>query len=370
MPMMPDFLPALAKRPIAVRTSLVAGILALGVAVIVSPRQPAEADTTREASIPAFAISAEGFTTASDVRPHNRMSLDIAEINQALSSFPPDYGTALARYAFGRHFNWRDSSHSLAFFADDYQGRMERTLPGATAMGLAPTFQHQFITSALMGTGPFGASGPRRSLSDAARISAAQSGILAAMLNWCRLEWTEASIRGPENGNWSLQNGSPKNWSELFAFWYGVDGENSLHEEMTRLADRFDLPEHPTRLITGPLATGQEVILTEAWPEEDAEQVWAALDVAALLLLLDRVADLDDAVAAGGDTALAAQWHIRGAWLTALDSFGRADAEAALEMHDMMMNGEDFPDAATLQAAVDEVIEQLDLDRGSFGRAI
>ncbi len=367
---MPEMPLTLTKMPLGARMSLLAGALALGTVVSLSSRQFAEADTTRDASIPAFALSAEGFTTASDVRPHNRISLDIAEINQALSSFPPDYEAALTRYAFGRHFNWRDSAHSLAFFADDYQGRMERTLPGAVAMGLDPTFQHQFMTSALMGTGAFVGSGSRRSLSDAARISAAQSGILAVMLNWCRLEWSQASIRGPENGNWSLQNGSPKNWSELFAFWYGVDGENSLHEEMTRIAERFELPEHPTRLITGPLATGQEVILTETWPEQEAQDVRNALDLAALLLMLDRVADLDAAVAAGGDTALAAQWHIRGVWLAALDPFGRADAEAALVMHEMITNSEEFPNAETLRAAIDQVITQLDLNKGSLGSAI
>ncbi|MGF1575480.1 MAG: hypothetical protein ACFCU9_05980 [Cyanophyceae cyanobacterium] len=358
----------LAKMPTFFRVSLLASFLAVGVVVGIHARDSAEAET--RSTIPAFALSAEGFTTAADVRPHNRISLDIADINEALSSFPPDYATALSRYAFGRHFNWRDSSHSLAFFADDYQGRMERTLPGVAAMGVDPSFQHQLIASALMGTGAFSGSGPRRSLPDAARISAIESGILATMLNWCRLEWTEASIRGPQDGNWSLANGSPKNWSELFAFWYGFEGQHSLHQEMTRISERFDLPEHPTRMLTTPLASGQVTLLTESWPEDDAEQVWAALDVAALLLLLDRVADLDDAMMAGGETAIAAQWHIRGAWLAAADSFGRADREQAQAIQDLLLNAEEFPDADTLRAAIRGVIDQLVMDPKQMGTAL
>ncbi|MEN9261306.1 MAG: hypothetical protein Q6L60_10125 [Thermostichus sp. HHBFW_bins_43] len=322
------------------------------------------------AEVPSFALSAEGFTTAADVRPHNRLSLDIAEINAALTAFPPDYSAALQRYAFGRYFNWRDSSHSLAFFADDYQGRMPRTLPGAMALGWDPTFQHQFLTSALMGTGAFSGQNQRRSLPDAARIAAIQSGILATVLNWCRLELTEASIRGPQNDNWSLANGSPKNWSELFAFWYGVEGRNSLHEEMSRISNRFGLPEHPTQRVTQPLAAGQPALLEKRWPETEATSVQEALDVAALLLFLDRVADLDAAVAAGGDTALAAQWSLRGAWLAAGDTFGRANPEEGKVLHDALGSAEEFPDASTLKQAVNQAIDQLALPRDAFGSAI
>ncbi len=322
------------------------------------------------ADVPSFALSAEGFTTAADVRPHNRLSLDIAEINTALSQFPPDYPSALSRYAYGRHFNWRDSSHSLAFFADDYQGRMQRTLPGAIALGLDPTFQHQFLASALMGTGAFSGQGQRRSLPDAARIAAIQSGILATVLNWCRLELTEASIRGPQNDNWSLANGSPKNWSELFAFWYGVDGQHSLHQEMSRIAERFGISEHPTQRVTQPLAAGQPALLEKRWPETEAASVQEALDVAALLLMLDRVADLDAAVAAGGDTALAAQWSIRGAWLAAGDTFGRANVEEGKALHDALWVAEEFPNATALKEAVNRAIDQLSLPRNAFGSAI
>lgn len=322
------------------------------------------------AEVPSFALSAEGFTTAADVRPHNRLSLDIAEINTALSQFPPDYAAALNRYAYGRHFNWRDSSHSLAFFADDYQGRMQRTLPGSMALGIDPTFQHQFLASALMGTGPFSGQGQRRSLPDAARIAAIQSGILATVLNWCRLELTEASLRGPQDDNWSLANGSPKNWSELFAFWYGVEGQHSLHQEMSRIAERFGIPEHPTQRVTQPLAAGQPALLEKRWPETEAAAVQQALDVAALLLMLDRVADLDAAVAAGGDTALAAQWSVRGAWLAAGDTFGRANGEEGKALHEALWVAEEFPTATTLKEAVNQAINQLSLPRNAFGSAI
>ncbi|NJL98647.1 MAG: hypothetical protein HC924_07430 [Synechococcaceae cyanobacterium SM2_3_2] len=82
------------------------------------------------------------------------------------------------------------------------------------------------------------------------------------------------------------------------------------------------------------------------------------------------MADLDDAMAAGGETAIAAQWHIRGAWLAAADSFGRADVEQAQAMQNLLTNTEEFPDATTLLTAVRAVIDQLGLDPNQLGAAL
>jgi hypothetical protein len=86
---MPEIAFTYAKMPTVFRLALIASFVAVGVVVSIHNRKSAGAETHR--NIPTFALSAEGFTTASDVRPHNRVSLDSADINEALSSFPPDY---------------------------------------------------------------------------------------------------------------------------------------------------------------------------------------------------------------------------------------------------------------------------------------
>jgi len=319
---------------------------------------------------PFFAIEGEGYTTEADVRPHNRLSLDLAEIRDSLSQLPPDFGHALNRYAFGRHFNWRDAAHSLAYFADNYQGRMPRTLPGMLVLESDPSFQHRFITGALMGVGPFEGGGQRRSAPDAARIAAIESGLLAVVLNWCRLELTEASIRGPKDGNWSLASGSPKNWNELFAFWWGVEGEHSLHAELSRIAERFALPDHPTKKLTAVLAKGQPELIAKRWSDENAAEVRQILDQASLLLLLDRAADLDSANAAGSETALAAHAALKGAWLAAGDGMARADETAAKALHEEIMRGKAAPAATAIKQAVAAAADKLGLAPASFGKAL
>jgi hypothetical protein len=312
-----------------------------------------------------FAISGEGFTTAADVRQHNRLPLDLAAIREALAEPEPDFARALARYAFGGGFAWRDSFHSLAYFADDYQGRMRRVLTGAMELEADPAFAHHQIVSALMGTGSFSGDGTRSQPAEMRRAFV-ETALLATILNWCRLELSEASIRGPERGNWSLANGSPKNWSELFAFWYGPEAEHSLHAEMTRIAERFDLPEHPTRLVTGPLTAGQPTLLDEEWPEAEARRLAQALDHAALLLLLDRTADLE---AADDPAALAA---VRGAWIAAGDSLARADVKAARDLQEALRADAVAPAglAAQIRGTIKASLAALELDAEGLGAAL
>jgi hypothetical protein len=322
------------------------------------------------AQTPRYSIGADGFVTAADVRAHSRMGLDIAEIRGALAQSPPDFAAALTRYAFGRHFAWRDSAHSLAYFADDYHGRMKRSLPGAALLEPDPAFQHRFMSAALMGTGLFEGGGPVRSTAAEARVAAIETGVLALLVNWCRLELSEASIRGPQANNWSLANGSPKNWSELFAFWHGPDGKHTLHDELGRIGTRFGVAEHPTRALTAALAAGQVALLEKRWPEAEAVSVRASLDQAALLIFLDRVADLDAGIAAGSTTALAARAALRAAWLAAGDSFARADEVAAKALHETITRGKDAPKAADLRAAARAVAGKLGIDPVRLGRAL
>jgi hypothetical protein len=325
---------------------------------------------TAPAQQPDFAIAGEGFVTAADVRAHNRLGLDLADIRTALAATPPDYAAALGRYAFGKHFDWRDSAHSLAYFADDYHQRMGRSMPGAAALFGDSSFQHRFMSAALMGTGFFEGAGQKRSTVDAARVAAINSGLVALVLNWCRLELSEASIRGPQNQNWSLQNGSPKNWNELFAFWWGPKGEHAIHAEASRMQARFNLPEHPTRLLTRPLADGQPTIIARTFPEAEARAVASVVDLMSILLLLDRAADLDAGLAAGGERALAARAAIQGAWLAASDAFGRADRTAAQALHGRIMSFREPISAAEIRGAAATVADRLGIARGRFGSAL
>jgi hypothetical protein len=323
-----------------------------------------------KAQQPDFALSGEGFVTAADVRAHNRLGFDLADIRSALTASPPDFPAALVRYAFGKHFEWRDSSHSLAYFADDYHQRMDRSVPGAVALFGDSSFQHRFMSAALMGTGLFEGSGQSRSIASAARISAIRSGLTALVLNWCRLELSEASIRGPRNQNWSLQNGSPKNWNELFAFWWGPDGAHSIHAEVDRIRARFRLPEHPTRLLTRPLADGQPKIIAKNFPDAEARLVASVVDLTSILLLLDRAADLDAELSAGGDRALAARAAVQGAWIAASDAFGRADAAAARTLHKRIMSFRAPLSASDIRDAAATAAERLGIPRSRFGSGL
>jgi hypothetical protein len=58
-----------------------------------------------------------GFVTASDVRPHNGLGQDRADMLAALGQTPPDWAEALTVYTWGRNFPWRDMTHSLGRFA-------------------------------------------------------------------------------------------------------------------------------------------------------------------------------------------------------------------------------------------------------------
>ncbi len=56
------------------------------------------------------------FTTAADVRPHNGLPQDFADILTALEAVSPAWGEALEIFAFGRNFPWREQTHSLGRF--------------------------------------------------------------------------------------------------------------------------------------------------------------------------------------------------------------------------------------------------------------
>ncbi len=268
--------------------------------------------TTPASAMEEWQIGAGPFVSASDVRNHNKMPLDVAGVNEHLAGETPDWQGALVLFAFGENF----ANHSLAKFTDNYNGRLSSHLPDATALHGTPSYANHALAAALSGTGPFAGAEP------AVRRAFVEAGLQAVVLNWSRYELGESQRKGTmAEPNWSLENGSPKNWNEIFAFYWGPDGQHSAFATVEAVAGG---PEVNAALFEA-LADGQEVLLTDTWAEVDAARVDAILDRASLLLLSDA---LDQAVASDDAGLAVAQAKAAGYWLAASDALG-GDATTA-----------------------------------------
>ena len=240
------------------------------------------------------------FVTASDVRDHNKAALDWRDLKALVTTSGPDWPEALRLYAYGRHF----ANHSLGIVADDYNGRFGAVLPLSSRHFGTPSFQALQWTGALMKTGRF------RRAPDAERVAFLIGAAPALMINWARYELGEAERKATATPqNWALTNGSPKNWNEIFAFYYGPEGKDSVFEAVAS-ADGNAVNDRLLAALSG----GQEALVKQTWPAEEARRVRALLDQASLVLLRH-------AIAAGldGDAALARQ-RAAGAWLAAAEA--------------------------------------------------
>jgi hypothetical protein len=273
------------------------------------------------AAVPAaaqdWALSHGPFTTAADVRPHNALPQDIADILDAIDAEPPAWGEALEIFAFGRNFPWREATHSLGRFTDDYNGTMPQVVPLSVGFFGDPTFQKDFLFSALAGTRQF------QDASDAARRAAFEAGAVAAVANWTRFELATSEAKAlAAEPNWALTNGSPKNWNEIFAFHWGPEGRHSVHAALAGI----DGGPATNEALLAALAEGQEPLLREEWPAETAAEVAALIDRGTLLLLHDALARAADAPGAEFDAARAAA---AGAWLAGAEPVLAADPDLA-----------------------------------------
>lgn len=285
------------------------------------------------------------FVTAADVRPHNALPGDIADMRAALATEAPDFAAALDIYAFGRNFPWRERTHSLGRFGDDYNGAMARVLPEAVAHFGGPEFQMAFVFAALAGTSRFQDASPE------GRIAAAEAGALATVVNWTRFELTMSESKSSAaEPNWDLSNGSPKNWNEIFAFHFGPEGGNSVHAALEALPGGAEV----NAALYDALARGQEQVVAETWPEAEAAEVAALIDRGALLLLADALASAAEAGAAELETA---QLRAAGLWLAAAEAVLPRDLAAA-ETIAAAVEGD--PDPALLHTAATAVTEVVD----------
>jgi len=269
------------------------------------------------ASIPAafaqdWQLSYGPFTTAADVSNHNRMPLDIADVNASLASAEPDWSEALSRFAFGGHF----ANHSLAIFTDNYNGRLTTHLSVSTEHFGSPSFQNHAINAALVGSGAF------RRVDDEIRTGFIETALISVAINWARYELGESERKAlMDEPNWSLQNGSPKNWNEIFAFYWGPDGQYSAFEAVAAI----DGGEAINAALLDALAEGQDVLLTEVWADVEAERVKTVLDRASIVLFADA---LNAAALADADTLPSLRARAAGYWLAAAEALAADEALA------------------------------------------
>jgi hypothetical protein len=254
-------------------------------------------------------LSHGGFVTASDVRPHNALPQDRGDMLAALAQTPPDWAEALTVYTWGRNFPWRDMTHSLGRFADNYNGAMPRVLPASVAHWGDPSFAVPPVFSALAGTGPFYQVAPE------ARIAFIEGATLATIINWTRFELVMSRSKAlAARPNWALTNGSPKNWNEIFAFHVGPGGQHSVHAALEAVPGGAAVN---AALYTA-LAEGQVYLLEQRWAEAEAAVVERLLHEGALRLFH---AALTAAAEAADDAARArAALYARGLWLAAAEA--------------------------------------------------
>jgi hypothetical protein len=265
---------------------------------------PAIADT-----LESWQLSHGGFVTASDVRPHNALPQDRGDILAALSGDTPDWAEALTIYTWGRNFPWRDMTHSLGRFADNYNGTMPAVLPLSVAHWDDPSFAVAPVYSALAGTAGFYQVAPE------ARIAFVEGATLATIINWTRFELAMSQRKAlAETPNWALTNGSPKNWNEIFAFLWGPEGRHSVHAALETVTGG---PEVNASLFAA-LADGQPHLLAERWAEAEAAVVDRLLHEGALRLFHSALTAADEAT---DDTArVNAIMRARGLWLAAAEA--------------------------------------------------
>ncbi|MCC5966805.1 MAG: hypothetical protein JJU24_11785 [Natronohydrobacter sp.] len=286
-------------------------------------------------------LSYGGFTTAADVRPHNGLPQDRGDILAALSGESPDWAEALTVYTWGRNFPWRDMTHSLGRFADNYNGAMPGVLPASVAHWDDASFAVAPVFSALAGTGAF------YQRPDAARIAFVEGATLATIVNWTRFELVMSRSKAlAETPNWALTNGSPKNWNEIFAFHWGPEGQHSVHAALDAVPGGAEV----NAALYSALAEGQPHLLEERWAEAEAAQVEQLLHAGALHLF--HAAILAAASAPDEAARLIAVMQARGLWLAAAEAVLTLTPEEA-ETIEAALEGSG--DAALLSFAVESV---------------
>lgn len=259
------------------------------------------------------------------------MGQDIADVKAALAGEKPNWPAAITAFSTIKNF----PGHSLAIFADDYNSRLGAYLPAASKHFGHTKFQNSFFASAFFKSGAF------RNASETERRAAIEGAAISLVLNWCRYELGESERKAKmSEPNWALTNGSPKNWNEVFAFYYGPDGKHAGFEAVAVVEGGTAINER--MMIV--LAEGQKDLVEKKWTPDAARKLTSTINAASLALLRDA---LKKAADAPDDQLGAARARAAGLWLGAAEIVATDPVRA--KAVEASFSGK--PDRATITAA-------------------
>lgn len=325
------------------------------------------------------ALSADGYTTVSDVNSHNKVPADIGEIKALLDKSPVDWDAVQKMYEKGKHSVKGDGSvRTLNGFASK-PDNFKKYSPDASAYfatnnicKLEPVqdfkctdgkFLDELIEFyAMKGTGPF------KGASDAIRGAVVKAGLLVNMHYWVRLEFGKA-IGKAKDGNVEPLKGAPHNWDEAFAFYWGPEGKDSLYALAAELSSKHKLGTSINKAFFESLVAGLKVMTDDKKePQADTDKATKQLHRLFILALLDTAKAMDDT--SDADARLVLRWKGFAYW-HAVGHLFAADSNADTALKDVFFTGKVTKDfAAAVQKAVSDNLSKLGYTKDDFGTAL
>jgi hypothetical protein len=339
---------------------------------------PTETNPQDAGSVPT--LSADGYTTVSDVTIHNKVAMDIGEIHTLLGTSPIDWKAVQVMYEKGKHSVKADGSiRTLNGFASA-PNNFKTYSPSAVAYfkdkgicQLAPVdgfkctegkFVDEFVEFyAINGTGPF------KDASDNIRVAAVKAGLPVLMSYWVRLEFGKA-LGKAKDGDYEPLNGAPHNWDEAFAFYWGPEGKHSLYQLAANLSDKYKLASSINKDFFAALIDGlKQLIDGKSEPTSAIDAGQKQLLRLFILACLDAAKDVENG--ASDDDKAAARWKGFAYWMAIGDAIHQADASAATTFQDVFFTKKIEKDVfAALQDAVKKTLSGLGFKEADFGDAL
>ncbi len=173
----------------------------------------ASASAPSESAIDGGSVDAEaGYSYASNVDAHRRVTLDVCEIKDLLDADPIDWQAVTERYVEGGNsVNGDDSVRTVAGFAT-----ADDRLHGLDAYYGAPAPLDDWIRSGLDGTGPL------EGATDGVRAQVVEKGIQNQVLVAWAVHELNSALAKAADGDIDPDSGAPHNWDEAFAFYHGA----------------------------------------------------------------------------------------------------------------------------------------------------
>lgn len=325
-------------------------------------------------------LSADGYTTVSDVISHNKVPQDIGDIEQMLAAGSVDWTKLQQLYEKGKHSVKGDGSirtlNGFASTPDNFKKYSPEAVAFFKTQGicqLAPVdgfectegkFVDEFVESyAINGKGPFA------DASDKVRGAAVRAGLHVLMGYWVRLEFGKAIGKAKDN-NYDAAKGSPHNWDEAFAFYWGPEGKHSLYALANKLSTDYQLSESINAGFFKALIDGLKAQVDDKTPPQThADAGNKQLLRLYILAALDAAKQLD--AASSDDEKAAARWLGFGYWLGIGHAISKADASAATTFADVFFTKKIDKDAfAAIKDAVKKSLTGLGMQASDFGTAL